>query len=217
MQDKERKVMTIAEVAEELNLSPQGVRNLIHRGELPAAYLGNRYYIDREKFYAALEPDEIEFQPIVTESVKRVPNLVTKGEPLTEHDWRKIEDCIHALHGAIISWKSRRDHGATLVALMDTERTLRELFERNVSFGPYKDKAELLTEPIGVLDLNTRCYNALTKYAGVKTVGDITRMTEHECLQVRNLSESTLQHLKEQLARFGLELSAYRPRRHHAP
>jgi len=50
----ERKIMTVAQVADELQVKPQTIRNWIEGGALPAAKIGRAYHIKREDVDALL-------------------------------------------------------------------------------------------------------------------------------------------------------------------
>ncbi len=61
------------------------------------------------------------------------------------------------------------------------------------------------SKPIEELDLSVRASNCLENQ-GIKTLGDLARMTEKEMLQVRNLGKTSLKEIKKKLADFDLSL-----------
>ena len=61
------------------------------------------------------------------------------------------------------------------------------------------------SKPIEEMDLSVRASNCLENQ-GIKTLGDLARMTEKEMLQVRNLGKTSLKEIKKKLADFDLSL-----------
>ncbi|MBO7681093.1 MAG: DNA-directed RNA polymerase subunit alpha, partial [Thermoguttaceae bacterium] len=58
-----------------------------------------------------------------------------------------------------------------------------------------------MTAPLSVLDLSNRAMNAL-KPLNIRTVGDLVAKTEDDLLLLRNFGETTLNEVKEKLAKF---------------
>jgi hypothetical protein len=85
---------------------------------------------------------------------------------------------------------------------------------RDVAVGAYQGyEAEALpTPPITIegLDLSVRGYNVL-KRNDVTTVEQLTRCTEDQLLDMRNMGQKPVQEIKEALARHGLHLAGPHP------
>jgi len=62
-----------------------------------------------------------------------------------------------------------------------------------------------LEQPISVLDLSVRASNCL-EAAKIGTIGELVRLTEAELLELRSFGKTSLQEVKEKLARMGLSL-----------
>jgi len=65
--------------------------------------------------------------------------------------------------------------------------------------------AELLDQPLSIMDLSTRSSNSL-KNAGLETIGDLVKVTEEEMMNFDNFGKRSLEEIKEKLAEIGLAL-----------
>ncbi len=63
-----------------------------------------------------------------------------------------------------------------------------------------------LAQPLDGFDLSTRCLHALDKM-DITTLGDLTGISEEELLGLKNFGQSSLQEIKDLLARFGRKLA----------
>ncbi|AKL98697.1 DNA-directed RNA polymerase subunit alpha [Endomicrobium proavitum] len=63
--------------------------------------------------------------------------------------------------------------------------------------------AELLDQPLSIIDLSTRSSNSL-KNAGLETIGDLVKITEEDLMNFENFGKRSLEEIKEKLAEIGL-------------
>ena len=68
-----------------------------------------------------------------------------------------------------------------------------------------RKKAEALAMTIEDLDLNVRAYNCLNR-AGIKTVRDLTALSEEDLRNVRNIGMKSMEKIKSVLSALGLNL-----------
>lgn len=71
--------------------------------------------------------------------------------------------------------------------------------------GQQENDEAILDMSIDDLDLSSRSLNCLKK-AGVKTLRDLTNMTEKELLEVKSLGEKSFEEIKDVLSKFNLSL-----------
>ncbi len=70
---------------------------------------------------------------------------------------------------------------------------------------PLAPRLARCTRPLTVLGLGTRLYNALRR-AGIRTVGDLARMSWDQVGDIRNIGETSLREIKIRLAKVGASL-----------
>jgi DNA-directed RNA polymerase subunit alpha len=68
--------------------------------------------------------------------------------------------------------------------------------------------AQVLSIPVSDFELSVRSRNCLQKM-GVRTLGDLTRITEQELLNSKNFGETSLTEIREMLASKGLDLGQF--------
>lgn len=73
----------------------------------------------------------------------------------------------------------------------------------------YRDRInQVLNTPVTDFELSVRSRNCLQKM-GIRTLGDLTRITEQELLASKNFGETSLTEIKEMMASKGLELGQF--------
>ena len=91
--------------------------------------------------------------------------------------------------------------------LLDRYKQLRDMLpaEEQASTG-MQDNSDPMAMPIADLDLSVRSYNCLLR-AGVKTVGDIAKMSERQMLRIRNFGKKSEDEVLGRLRALGVELN----------
>jgi len=79
------------------------------------------------------------------------------------------------------------------------EENINELYKE-------EEKENILNKSIDELELSVRAYNALKYSASVKSIGEFVDKTEHELLRAKNLGRRSLNEIKEELSKLGLNL-----------
>jgi len=100
-------------------------------------------------------------------------------------------------------------HGRAQLFLKDAESslTMRRDEERTRRLLAHDEALEL---PLSNFELSARSRNVLEKL-NVRTLGDLIRLTEEQLLQFKNFGETSLEEIKDLLARNDLQLSSSRP------
>ncbi|MEX0741672.1 MAG: DNA-directed RNA polymerase subunit alpha C-terminal domain-containing protein, partial [Phycisphaeraceae bacterium] len=70
-----------------------------------------------------------------------------------------------------------------------------------------EEEAGRLEVPISDLDLSVRANNCLDS-AGIRSVGDLTSMTESDLLKIRSFGKTSLREIKRKLSEMGLSLAS---------
>ncbi len=68
------------------------------------------------------------------------------------------------------------------------------------------ERGDVLSKGIDDLELSVRSRNAM-QMLGVDTLGDLTRLSEKDLMQVKNFGQTSMNEVKEKLAEFGLSLA----------
>ena len=79
--------MTVAQVADELQVTPQTIRNWIDSGALPAAKIGRAYHIKREDIDALLSRAQADSSSLATRRDLWAPETV--GLPRRDREARR--------------------------------------------------------------------------------------------------------------------------------
>ncbi|MCU0727024.1 MAG: tetratricopeptide repeat protein [Planctomycetes bacterium] len=72
--------------------------------------------------------------------------------------------------------------------------------------GIEPERGDILTKKIEDLELSVRSKNAMSML-GVETLGDLTRLSEKDLMEVKNFGQTSMNEVKEKLAEFGLSLA----------
>lgn len=172
-------------------------------------YVGTgRGYVPAERNKDSREP--IGFIPVdsIFTPVSKVNYTVesTRVEQSIDFDKLTIEVTTDGTVSAkeIISLAAKiiNDHMKLFVELVDN------MSEQNILVSQDDDKAQKVLEmSVEDLDLSVRSYNCL-KRANIHTVADLTRRTEDDMLNVRNLGRKSLEEVVKKLEDLGLSLKA---------
>ena len=99
-------------------------------------------------------------------------------------------------------------HGRAKLYLKDAESSLRMRIDEEKT-QRLRDRDEVLQLPLSNFELSARCRNALDKL-NVRTLGDLTRVTEDQLLQFKNFGETSLDEIRDLLVRNDLQLAGSR-------
>jgi DNA-directed RNA polymerase subunit alpha len=99
-------------------------------------------------------------------------------------------------------------HGRAKLYLKDAESSLRMRIDEEKT-QRLRDRDEVLQLPLSNFELSARCRNALDKL-NVRTLGDLTRITEDQLLQFKNFGETSLDEIRDLMVRNDLQLAGSR-------
>ena len=173
------------------------------RGYVPASELADR---EEEREVGVIHVDAI-FSPVLRVRYKVEDTRVgqkTNYDKLTLEIWT---------NGAV----------APDMALVEAAKILRKHLNPFVSYfeiGEQTASAEAaaaaeqdseesgrLDTPVADLDLSVRASNCLDS-AGIRTIGDLTRMNESDLLKIRSFGKTSLHEIKRKLSEMGLSLAS---------
>ncbi len=100
-------------------------------------------------------------------------------------------------------------HGRAKLYLKDAESSLRMRTDAEKT-QCQRDRHEVLLLPLSNFELSARCRNALDKL-NVRTLGDLTRITEGQLLQFKNFGETSLDEIRVLLGCNDLQFAGSRP------
>jgi DNA-directed RNA polymerase subunit alpha len=123
---------------------------------------------------------------------------VTDYDKLTLEIW--TDGSVTPAESIAIGAKIMKEHLDLFIGLYDSAEGIDIMVEKEES---QKEKA--LEMPIEELELSVRSFNCL-KRAGINTVEELTRKSEEDMMQVRNLGKKSLEEVKDKLADLDLHL-----------
>ncbi len=200
-----------AEVKAEDILCPAGVEVVnpdLHIATLNArGRLEMEIWVEKGKGYATAEQNKKEKMPTgaipvdsIFTPVRKVAYNVeaTRVGQVTNYD-RLVLDV--ETNGAVSPREALTMAGSVLV----------DLFQLVASFGEVVEETPAVVEPpeyslpIKELNLSVRAYNCLMR-EGIRTIGDLVRMSEQDLLLIKNFGEKSVEEVKARLAEKGLSL-----------
>lgn len=93
-------------------------------------------------------------------------------------------------------------HKRARLYLKDADAALHMTFDEDMRFK-ISQREKILQKPIDELELSSRCRLVLEK-KNVKSLGDLTRVSEAELMECNNFGDASLREIKDLMAGFGL-------------